>query len=116
MSVVLCQVEKFEVVNFDATDTALLNTTLIDMSKAFMFFDLQSISNIPPRCVGTAQITSTSEVTVKRNNSAESMTCLGYVCEFTSGVAVARGTYTESIAETVAAPAARNIVSIKLAL
>lgn len=80
--------------NPSTSDSITLTTTLNDTSKAFITYGSRSTQQDPGKYLTTCALTNTTTVTCNRQASGGSVSILGYVCEFTSGVTVDRGELT----------------------
>lgn len=88
----LRQVEYFSV-TFGASTTATvtLSTTLLDTSKAFIDFGVETDGTGPAHRMVRGNITNTTTLTFTRHGTTGTPTVKGYCVEFTAGVTVDRG-------------------------
>jgi hypothetical protein len=76
-----------------ASQSATVNITAVDRTKAFLVFGVSENSDVPTDAQISGQITANNQLTFSRFNAtpATAVTIKWYVAEFTSGVTVQRG-------------------------
>ncbi len=100
-SVTLRQVDAFSISMGSGATSVTYNTgagmtTLLDLDKAFLVYGFRVNTGTPPVHSVEGIITSTTSVVFTRATSGAAMEIYGYVCEFTDGVRVTRGTILEA--------------------
>lgn len=78
------------------SETYILNTSLLDTSKAFLVFGVRVDDPDSGQYLFSGEITNATTCTFSRSVAGPAAEIVGYVAEFTSGVAVDRGTFVSS--------------------
>ena len=105
-------VQKFTVsfASGDTSKTHTFATALLDIDSTFLVYGVRGNEGAPAIALVDGAITSTTAAVFSRETSGSALEIIGYVCEFTDGVRVERGTITDATFDA----AASALVTIEL--